>query len=245
MIRSRMVAMVAMTPLFFFAALGPFLDRVLWDLGDLLTIRIPLSFLMFDTVLLGLVSLCGGIVFLGGTQKENPEWYLGIPLVAAFAVIAVSPFIEGLILLRDPSPPLWHPLVIAGIAGAYGIVLFLPACSALFFWSQKQVGRWAKVMTGIALIIALNSLVVLYFILSPYLITAGLLSPPQPLYIDGQLVQVAAHERGVIFLILQYLIGLPFIGLCLLALAVHSWYHAGRADPTGAPPLNHNHQDNS
>lgn len=175
-----------MTPLFFFAALGPFIDQMLWDLGDPFSMRIPLSSVMWNISLLGLIALCGGSAFLTSTRKANPSWYLGIPLIVAYAIIAVSPVVAGLFVISDPSPPLYHPGVVLDLLMAYGTVFLLPPCAALFFWSQRHQGWWVAAMAGIALLITLNSLVLTFSIFSPYLVSAGLIPPPQPQYIDGR-----------------------------------------------------------
>lgn len=227
------LALVAMTPLFFFAALGPFIDQMLWDFGDPFNMRIPLSSVMWNISLLGLIALCGGIAFLTSTRKENPSWYLGIPLVVAFVVIAVSPVAAGLFVISDPSPPLFHTGVIISLLASYGTVFLLPPCAALFFWSQRRQGWWVAVMAGIALLITLNSLVLTFSILSPYLVSAGLIPPPQPQYINGQLVKT--DGEGLLFLFVHFMIGLPVIGICILALAGSTWYTTMKAAPAPSP----------
>jgi len=234
-INKKSLALVAMTPLFFFAALGPFIDQMLWDLGDPFSMRILLSSVMWNISLIGLIALCGGFVFLNSTRKENSLWYLGIPLVVAYAIIAVSPVVAGFFVISDPSPPLYHPGVILSLLGAYGTVFLLPPCAALFFWSQRQQGRWVAVMAGIALLITLNSLVLTFYIFSPYLVSAGLLPPPQPHYIDGQMVKT--DGEGILFLFVHLLIGLPVIGICILALAGHIWYTPRKAAPAPSPEV--------
>lgn len=225
------LALVAMSLLFFFPAIAPLTDRVLRALGAPSGVTIILSSMMWSTIPLGLVSLCGGIAFLVWTREENPSWHLGIPLVVAYAVIVVAPVAEGFFVIHDMTPPLYHPGVVCSLLAAYGTVL-LPPCAALFFWSQRRAGRWAPVMTGIALAVTLNALILTFFVLSPCLVTAGLLPLAQPQYIDGQLVK--SDGEGLLFLLLHYMIGLPVIGLCFLGLAGLFWYK-GRRD--AAPEL--------
>ena len=168
-------ALVAMSLVFFCTIIAPLTDSVLQGLGAPSSVTIPLSSVIWNNTLPGLISFCGGIAFLAGTRDENPSWYLGIPLVVAYAIIAVAPVVAGLFVISDPSPPLYHPGVVLSLVAAYGTVFLLPPCAALFFWSQRQQGRWAAVMAGIALLITLNSLVLTFYILSPYLVSAGLL----------------------------------------------------------------------
>ncbi|HNX16839.1 MAG TPA: hypothetical protein PKM50_00760 [Methanoregula sp.] len=219
------LALVAMSLLFFVTAIAPLTDIVLRSIGTPPAVIIPLSSMIWDFSLLGLISLCGGIVFLANIRKENPSWYLGIPLVVAYAVIVLSRVIGGLIVIHDPSPPLYHPGVVCSLLSSYGTVFLLPPCAALFFWSEKRLGRWVTVMAGIALVVTLNSLIVMFYVLSPYLVTAGLLPPAQP-HIAGQ--PITADGQGLEFLILAYMIGLPVIGICTLALAVILWHNARR-----------------
>jgi len=219
------LALVLMAFLFFFPAIAPFTDGVLRDLGVPPAMSIPVSSAIWNHYLLGLISLCGGIAFLLWTRGENPAWYLGIPLVLAFAIIVVAPFAGALFVIHDPSPPLYHPGVVLSLLAGYGLFL-LPPCAALFFWSQKRLGRWVPVMTGIALIITLNALIFTFYLFSPYLVAAGFLPPAEPRYIDGHLVKMADGE-GILFLFLHYTIGLPLLGICFLVLAALSW-RAGR-----------------
>lgn len=232
-LKTKYLALVAMTPLFFFAALGPFIDQMLWDFGDPFSMRIPLSSVMWNISLFGLIALCGGIAFLTSMRKENPSWYLGIPLVVAYATIAITPVVAGFFVIYDPSPPLFHPGIVLSLLAAYGTVFLLPPCAALFFWSQRQQGWWPAVMAGIALLITLNSLVLTFYIFSPYLVSAGLISPPPPQYIDGQLVKT--DGEGILFLFVHLMIGLPVIGICIIALAGYTWYTTKKAAPAPSP----------
>jgi len=225
------LALVAMSLLFFFPAIAPFGDSVMRILGAPSGVTIFVSSMMWSPTLLGLISLCGGIAFLVWTRDENPSWHLGIPLVVAYAGIVVAPVAGGFFVIHDMTPPLYHPGVVCTILAAYGTVL-LPPCAALFFWSQRRAGWWAPVMTGVALVITLNALVLMFYVLSPYLIAAGLLPPAQPQYIDGHLVKMADGE-GILYLLLHYMIGLPVLGLCFLALAGYSWYTVRRATAPG------------
>ena len=224
------LALVAMSLLFFFPIIAPLTDSVLRALGAPSSVTIILSSAMWSTIPLGLVSLCGGIAFLVWTRDGNPAWHLGIPLVVAYAVIVVAPVAEGFFVIHDMSPPLYHPGIVCSLLAGYGTVL-LPPCAALFFWSQRRAGWWASVMTGVALVITLNALVLTFYVLSPYLVAAGLLPPAQPQYIDGQLVK--SDGEGLLFLLLHYMIGLPVLGLCFLALAGYSWYTVRRVTTPG------------
>jgi hypothetical protein len=148
-----------------------------------------------------------------------------------FAITAVSPLVEGVLVIRDLTPPIYHPGVLWTLLSQAAFFL-LPLCAALFFWSQKPLGRYATILTGIALLMALGSLVALYFSFLPYLVSAGFIPPPQPHYVDGH--PVKTHGEGIVFLFFPIMVGLPVTGICFLALAVLSWYSSRK---TAAVPL--------
>ena len=212
------LALVAMSLVFFAIALTPFLEIVLRAAGTPSGAMILLSSLLWNNTLFCVLGLCGGVVVLLATRKENPAWYLGIPLVAAYALIVAAPFLGQILVVHDPSPPFYHPGVLIMLIASYGVLFLLPPCAALFFWSQRRTGRWAPVMAGIALVVTLNSLIVMSYVFSPYLVSAGLL-PAQP-HIAGQPV---ACDEGILFLMLGYMAGLPALGICILVLAVFRW----------------------
>lgn len=226
------LALVAMSLPFFSVAIAPFVDTLLWSAGVPPGVTIFLSSVLWNFSLPGLIALCGGCVFLVHTQKENPSWYLGIPLVVSCALIAVSPFLGQFLIVHDPNPPLYDPGVLCSILSSYGAIAVLPPCAALFFWSERRLGSRMAAMAGIAVVVTLNSLIVMAYVLSPYLVTAGLLPPAQP-HSAGQ--PVAADGGGELFLILGYLLGLPLIGICLLVLAILLWRN-GRPAATLPPP---------
>jgi len=227
------LALVAMSLVFFSIALTPLIEIVLRAAGTPSGAMILLSSLLWNNTLFCVLGLCGGLVVLLATRKEHPAWYLGIPLVAAYALIAVAPFLGQILVVYDPSPPLYHPGILIMFIASYGVLFLLPPCAALFFWSQRQTGRWAPVMAGIALVVTLNSLIVMSYVFSPYLISAGLLPPAQPQYINGQHVQ---SEAGILFLILGYMVGLPVLGICILVLAILRWRDVRRAVTPPEPP---------
>jgi hypothetical protein len=223
------MALAGISLVCFSAATPPFFVSVLQVLGAPSGVTIPLTYVIWNNTLLSFIALCSGIAFLVWTREENPSWYLGIPLVIAFAVLVVAPFAAALFIIHDPSPPLYHPGGVLSLLAGYGLFL-LPPCAALFFWSQRRLGKWVPVMTGIALVITLNALIFAFYLFSPYLVTAGFLPPAQPQYIDGHLVKMADGE-GILFLILHYMIGLPLLGICFLALSALSWHAARRTSP--------------
>jgi hypothetical protein len=227
------LALVAMSLEFFFIALAPLLEIVLRAAGTPSGVMSLLSSLLWNNTLFCVIALCGGVVVLLATRNENPSWYLGIPLVAAYALIAAAPFLGQIFVVYDADPPLYHPGVLVMLIASYGALFLLPPCAALFFWSQKRQGRWAQAMAGIALVVALNSFILMFYVLSPYLVSAGLLPPAQP-HIPGQ--PMRADGEGIVFLLLGYLIGLPALGLCILALAVLRWRDAHRAVTPPQPP---------
>lgn len=224
------LALVAMSLLFFIATLAPLCDTVLWNIGAPSDMKMLLSSVIWDHTLLSFIALCGGIAFLACTRRENSSWYLGLPLVVAFAIITISPFIAGLLVIHDPRPPLYHPGIVWTLL-SQAVFFLLPLWAALFFWSQRRLGWWVQVMAGITLLMALNALVVTFYATAPFLISAGLLPPPQPQYIEGQLVKT--DGEGMLFLLMHYLIGLPVAGLFFLALAGYFWYTAWKSAPSG------------
>jgi hypothetical protein len=223
------LALVAMSLTFFVAILSPGIETVLRYAGTPSSVIVSPISLLWNVTFLNFISLCGGVVVLLATRKENPAWYLGIPLVAAYALIAMAPFLGQIFVVYDPGPPLYHPGILIILIASYGVLFLLPPCAALFFWSQRQTGRWASVMVGIALVVTLNSIIVMSYVFSPYLVSAGLLPPAQP-HIAGQPV---ACDEGILFLFLGYMIGLPVLGICILVLAVLRWRDTRR---TAAPP---------
>ncbi|MCK9581215.1 MAG: hypothetical protein M0Q92_12330 [Methanoregula sp.] len=233
--RTIPLALVAMSLLLFHTQLTILTETVLRFLGLTSGVEIALVSLMYNNSLLALLSLCGGVAFLMSTREENPSWYLGIPLVVAYAVIIVSPVSGGFIGLLENVNPLLNSLVnlVIILLLGYGPIILLPPCAALFFWSQKHLGRGVPVITGITCIITLNSLVFASIFITYYLAATGLLPPPPPQYIDGHLVK--SDGEGLLFLFLAIIVGLPAIGICFLALAAYYRYTARKAFPARTP----------
>jgi hypothetical protein len=227
--RTRYLSLIAMSVYCFYAILLPLWGRVP---GILVTVTgYEQLYWLDEPSLLAFIALCGGITFLLATRNENPSWYLGIPLCLMFAITALSPLVEGILVIRDMTPPIYHPGILWTLLSQAAVFL-IPLCAALFFWSQKQLGRYATILTGIALLMALGSLVALYFSFLPYLVSAGFIPPAQPHYVDGY--PVKTHGEGMLFLFIHLIIGLPVTGLCFLALAVLSWNSSRK---TAAVPL--------
>jgi hypothetical protein len=228
--RAGYLSLIAMSAYCFYALLLPFWGPVP---GILVTVTgFELFYSLTDPSLLAFIALCGGIAFLLSSRKENPAWYLGIPLVAGFAFIAFSPAFFTLFPLRDPHPAFYNPLHLMALVSAYGS-FFLPPCIALFFWSQVQPGKERTVLVVIALVVTLNAFAFLLSFFSSYLVAAGVLSPPP--YIDGHLVKT--DGEGLLFLFIHLMIGLPVLGVCFLALAVCT-RNAGRtAIPAGSSSM--------
>jgi hypothetical protein len=224
--RTSHLSLIAISAFCFYALLLPLWGPVPGNLVTITGIK-QLYWLDYPSFW-AFIALCGGVAFLGSTRKENPSWYLGIPLVAVFAFIAFSPAFFEIFPLRDPSPAFYNPLHIMALVSAYGSFL-LPPCVALFFWSQRQLGKWRIVMVVIALILTLNAMAFFFSFLSSYLVAAGLLSPPPPVFVDGHLVKT--DGEGLLFLFIHLIIGLPVLGVCLLALAVFTWYANRKAVP--------------
>ena len=225
--RTSHLSLIVMSAFCFYALLLPLWGQVPGNLVTITGLK-QLYWLDYPTFW-AFIALCGGVAFLGSTRKENPAWYLGIPLVAAFAFIAFSPAFFEIFPLRDPSPVFYNPLHIIALFSAYGSFL-LPPCVALFFWSQKQLGKWRPVLVVLALIVTLNAFAFLFSFFSSYLVAAGVLSPPPPVIIDGH--PVRSDGEGLLFLFIHLMIGLPVLGVCLLALAAFTRYTSLRHDPS-------------
>jgi hypothetical protein len=226
--RTRYLSLIAMSVFCFYALLLPYWGRIP---GILVTVTgLEQLYLLDSPPFWAFIALCGGIAFLLSTWKENPEWYLGIPLVAAFAFIAFSPVFFEIFPLRDPSPAFYNPLHIMSLVSAYGSFL-LPPCVALFFWSQRQLGKWRIVTVVIALILTLNAMAFFFSFFSSYLVAAGLLSPPPPVLIDGH--PVKTDGEGLLYLFIHLIIGLPILGICFLILAAATWSASRRLEGGG------------
>ena len=226
------LSLAAMSIPFFVTILAPLTDMVLWGPGRTPPeMLLPLSSLVWDNTLPALIGLCGGLAFIAATREEDPAWYRGIPLILGFAFIAFSPAFFTIFPLSDPSPAFCDPLPLIALFSAYGTFL-LPPCALLFFWLQRDLGRWRTVLIIIALIATLNAFFFLFSFFSSYLVAAGVLPAPQPQFIDGH--PVKTDGEGLLFLFIHLTIGLPVLGICFLALAVSSWYACRRADPDPA-----------
>jgi hypothetical protein len=222
--RTKHLSLIAMSALFFSLILLTVLHAVLRFLVNTTGLEFihSLNDFIYSLGIFSVpafISLCGGIVFLAGTRKENPSWYLGMPLCTAFAVMAISPAVEGFLVIHSPTPATLEPgrLWFYADRAAFGL---LPLCAALFFWSQKQLGRAIPLVIGIMLVISLSSTGDLVHDFFPAVIPAGL-HPP--------------HADMTIFLAIYLLIGLPLIGIHFLALAAISWYPSVRTAPPESP----------
>jgi|WetSurMetagenome_2_1015567.scaffolds.fasta_scaffold248271_3 hypothetical protein len=222
--RTNHLSLIAMSALFFSLILLTVLHEVLRFLVnttglDFLNSLNDFLYSLGNFSLPAFISLCGGIVFLAGTRKENPSWYLGIPLCMAFAVMAISPALQGFLVIHSPTPATLEPgrLWFYADKAAFS---FLPLCAALFFWSQKQLGRAIPLVIGMMLVISLSSIGSLVHDFFPAVIPAGL-HPP--------------HADMTLFLAIYLLIGLPLIGILFLALAAISRYTSVRPAPPESP----------
>ena len=222
--RTSHLSLVAMSAFCFYTLLLPFLYPVLAFPANITGLE-PLYFLD-DPSCFACVSLCGGIAFLLVTRNENPSWYLGIPLCIMFAITAISPLVSGILVINDPSPPIYHPGIL-WILLSQAAVCLIPPCAALFFWSQRALGRWVPVLAALALLITLSSAAMLCAEFSPWLVSAGLIPPESPPMVDGQVVRM--ENDGPLILYLGF--GLPLIGIFFLILAAAAWFTSKGAVP--------------
>jgi hypothetical protein len=211
---------MAMSAFCFYAPLLPVWDTVPGFLVN--TTGLEQLYYLADPSFFAFVSLCGGIAFLLVARNENPSWYLGIPLCTMFAITAVSPLVEGILVIHDPSPPIYHPGVL-WILMSQAAVCLIPPCAALFFWSQRALGRWVPLLAALALLITISSAAMLYAEVSPWLVSRGYLPPEPPTMVDGQVVRM--ENDGPLILYLGF--GLPIIGICFLILAAATWSASG------------------
>jgi hypothetical protein len=232
--RTNHLSLIAMSALCFYAILLPFWDTVP---GFLVNITgLEQLYWLADISFWAFVSLCGGVAFLLSTRSGNPSWYLGIPLCIMFAITAVSPLVSGILVIHDPSPPIWHPGILWILLSQAAFCL-LPPCAALFFWSQRALGSWVPVLAAVALLITLSSAAMFSAEVSPYLVSAGLIPPePTPL-VNGLPVKV--ENDGPLILYMGF--GLTIIGIFFLILAAATWFTsrgqtAGASAHPGAQP---------
>jgi ribose/xylose/arabinose/galactoside ABC-type transport system permease subunit len=217
-----------MSALCFHALLLPIWDTVPGFLVN--TTGLEQLYWLADLSFFAGISLCGGVAFLLVTRNENPSWYLGVPLCIMFAITAVSPLVSGILVVHDPSPPIYHPGVL-WILLSQAAVCLIPPCTALFFWSLRALGRWVPVLAALALLITINSAAMLYAEFSPWLVSAGLIPPEPPSMVDGQVVRT--ENDGPLILYLGF--GLPVIGIFFLILAAATWYTSLRTPPSDSP----------
>jgi len=229
--RPHHLSLIAMSAIFFYLPLFIVQSTGLGFLAGAtgLDLLYPLSNFSFPA----LISLCGGIVYLRNTREENPLWCLGIPLCVMFAITTVSPVVSGFLVIRGMEPPIYDPGVLWNILSQLALAL-LPPCAALFFWSQKELGRWMLVFLCLSLVVTLGSLAMFWAEFSPYLVSAGLIPPEQPLIVNG--LPVRSENDG--FLMLTLMFGLPLIGILFLILAAISWDAArNSSDRTAGHPV--------
>jgi hypothetical protein len=224
--RTSHLSLIAMSAFCFYALLLPILYPVLAFPATITGLE-PLYFLD-DSSFFACISLFGGIVFLLATRNENPSWYLGIPLCIMFAITAVSPLVSGILVISDPTPPLYHPGVL-WILLSQAAVCLIPPCAALFFWSQRALGWWVPVLAALAFLITFSSAAMLYAEVSPWLVSRGYLPQEPPTMVDGQVVRM--ENDGPLILYLGF--GLPLIGIFFLLLAAATW-SASRGQKPGA-----------
>jgi hypothetical protein len=222
--RTKHLSLVAMSVFCFYALLLPVWDPVPGFLVN--TTGLEQWYFLADPSFFACISLCGGIAFLLVTRNENPSWHLGIPLCIMFAITTVSPLVSAILVIHDPSPPIYHPGVL-WILLSQAAVCLIPPCAAVFFWSQRALGRWVPVLAALALLITICSAAMLFAEFSPWLVSAGLIPPEPPTMVDGHVVK--SENDGA--LILYFMFGLPILGICFLILAAATWFTSKGAVP--------------
>lgn len=153
---------------------------------------------------LALISLAGCTIFIRNSRTANRHWYLGIPLWIVMAVATVSLFISPFSLGTGGEPLFTDPGYLTNIAMTAALFLLAP-CSALFFWSLREITDRITVPVIIALGISIVSAILLY----------GLLFPQT--YAPGEHIGMSVYEP---FFWLYVMLGLPVVGAIYVALGL-------------------------
>ena len=229
--RVRYLSLCAMSVYCFYALLLQILYPALAIPATLTGIEVLYG--LADPWFPALISFLGCAAFLRETKDENPSWQLGLPLCLVFAITALYPLVGGILVIHDPTPPIWHPGILWTLVSEAAVCL-IPPCTALFFWSQRALGgRWVPVLAAIALIVTISSMAMLWAEYTPWLVSAGLIPPAQPAMLNGQPVRM--ENDGPLILYLGF--GLPLIGILFLILAALSWSaSAGRTGGASGNP---------
>ncbi len=103
--------------------------------------------------LLGLISSSGAILFLADIKNEIRKWYLGVPLVAAIALVTISYLLSPVLPGYFGYPVHSEATVINLITGQVAVYLLAPF-SALFFYSQKEIKGLMRVPILVTLVVS-------------------------------------------------------------------------------------------
>jgi len=148
----------------------------------------------------GLISVCGCIHYLNLARNQSRPWYWGIPLGIALAVTTISAFITPVPLIPDM-------MFLNQDTGQAALFLLAP-CSAIFFYSEKQVNEGGMGLVYIALIVSVLSAILL----------AGLIFPQQ--YAPGE--HVGGPSAFELAFWIYYMLGLPIVGALFLSRTIGS-----------------------
>ncbi|MEL4304902.1 hypothetical protein [Methanococcoides sp. LMO-2] len=148
------------------------------------------------TLLLGVISLIGAIIFLSDIRKMSVKWYLGVPLLSVmFTIVVTSIFLLYYVtsLPIDPAEPV-------GFIHMASLLALAPASIPFFFSfpDSSDVRYISGVLAGFMSIFAVADL---FFIIKDVFLY------PIP----------CSNALAVGFV--YYLIGVSMIGFCFLLLA--------------------------
>ena len=104
-------------------------------------------------IVLGLISLYGSIVLPESQKKQTTNWYGGIPLCIATAVVIIA----SLLFLTGVPFVGWNALQ---------TFILLAPCAAIFFYSEKNVNGSGMGPVIVSLVISILPAILLYGIIS-------------------------------------------------------------------------------
>jgi len=147
--------------------------------------------------LLSVVSLFGSLLFISEMKSKSNRWYLGIPLCIVVLPILITSFLS----FFSGKPFLSDPLSITEMIWITSLTMLAP-CAILFFLSfPGNLREINSIPIVLSVIISIFDILFFYFALHDFIIRPTL------------------HAAGAL-LGFYWSIGMPIIGICLVAIAV-------------------------
>lgn len=164
-----------------------------------LTSIIPTSPYLLIAIIepLSIISLFGSVLFLLEAKKSRDRWYLALPMCITVSMITMV----NLLIYLSGKPFLSDPIVAVETLWIALLALLAP-CSVLFFLS-----RHSRLTNGC---VAASSVVSIFSIFSMLLALQEIMTSARP-----------SIHAFIGLLILYWLIGMPIVGICLLASAIY------------------------